>query len=420
MNALEAPVAIEAGAVAARPGEAGQYEQKSAGDIPRDAGSPADFHVERVRGARAVLTAVAACRAAGGLATGFQTEAWYEPFFSGVVPHAGAEPNLIRITTADTGALVMALPLVVRRLSGIAVAEFADLGLSDYCVPLLGPAAPSSPEVCPALIARIASVLDDVDLLRLEKMPRDVDGVPNVLAIDPSAASSRFVGNRLMVATTVRDFIASRGKKYRKEAERSHRRLADMGRVSFGRATTVAEIDEAYRALEAWQSARHREAGHDYWLDRPEISQFYRNVLVNGLRDGQAGLFALRVDGVLVAVLLGVTYRTTFTLLRISDAGEPWRHCSPGRLIVLDTMHYLADQGVRTFDMGIGDYPFKRWIGCAPYNLYELEVAMRWKAWPTVWLARVKRTMRRNQTVLAFARRIKGLAGEKPQHYPLD
>ena len=77
MNALEAPVAIEAGAVAARPGELGQHEQESAGDIPRDTKSPADFHVERVRGARAVLTAVAACRAAGGLATGFQTEAWY-------------------------------------------------------------------------------------------------------------------------------------------------------------------------------------------------------------------------------------------------------------------------------------------------------------------------------------------------------
>lgn len=70
---------------------------------------------------------------------------------------------------------------------------------------------------------------------------------------------------------------------------------------------------------------------------------------------------------------------------------------------------------MRTFDVGIGDYPFKRWIGCAPYNLYDLEIALAWKAQPEVWLARLKRAVRRHRAALAFARRIKGLIFEKPQ-----
>lgn len=420
MTMVQARVGIGVEAVAARPDAPGGCVDGSTSDLRHVSKPAGSYCVERLRGADAVRAAVAASRAAGGLATGFQTEAWLTPLFSGVVPHAGAEPNLVRVTSANTGALVMALPLVVRRLSGLIVAEFADLGMSDYCVPLLGPTAPADGAACRALVDLVAGVLDDVDLLRLEKMPRDVDGVANALALHPAVSQSRFVGNRLIIATTVADFIASRGKKYRKEAERSQRRLADMGKVSFTRAASTEDIESSYRALEAWQSARHREAGHDYWLDRPEISQFYRNALTAGLQDGQAGLFTLSVDGAPVAVLLGITYRTTFTLLRIADAGEAWRHCSPGRLVVLETMRHLVDRGVHTFDMGIGDYPFKRWIGCTPYNLYELELALAWKAWPKVWLARLKRAVRRHPAALALARRIKGLIGEKPQAYPLD
>lgn len=420
MTMVEARVAIGPGAATAQPDVTGARDDRAVVQGLRDVVVHGTHRVERLRGAAAVVAAVGEARASGGLATGFQTEAWYAPFFSGVAPHAGAEPNLVRVTSAQTGALVMALPLVVRRHAGLVIAEFADLGLSDYCVPLLGPAAPVGAAACRTLVDLACATLDDVDLLRLEKMPGDVDHVVNALAMHPAVSQSRFAGNRLVIATTVAEFVASRGKKYRKEAERSQRRLADMGKVSFARAATMEEIDRSYRLLESWQSARHLEAGHDYWLDRPEVSQFYRDVLIAGLENGQAGLFTLHVDGAPVAVLLGVTHRTTFTLLRIADAGEAWRHCSPGRLVVLETMRYLVEHGVRTFDMGIGDYPFKRWIGCTPYNLYDLELALRWKARPKVWLDSLKRALRRNQTVLAFARRIKGLFGERPQPYPLD
>src|ERR1700761_8803036 len=95
--------------------------------------------------------------------------AWYGAF-------ADVEPLVAVITDARTLEQVALLPLVrcVRR--GLRVIEFADLDLTDYNAPLLGPAAPRDAAGAQAMWEDLLAALkrSGADLIRLRKLPRDL------------------------------------------------------------------------------------------------------------------------------------------------------------------------------------------------------------------------------------------------------
>lgn len=365
----------------------------------------AAFVTDLVRGDR-IMAELERQAGEGAIGTPFQTAEWLAILLRVVAPKSATSPLLAVVRERDGGRLVLSLPLLVYRRRGLTIAEATDLGLSDYCAPLLGPAMPTDPARRQAAAEALFAALAGIDLLRLRKMPADIEGIANPFAADDGVSASKFNGNRLIVETSLEAFLAGRGKKYRKEAERSWRRLEERGEVRVARATLPNEIARGYAALEAWQSERHRAAGHHYWLDLPEVSAFYRDLVMRNIGSQFASLYTLEAGGTLAAVVLGVTHRGGFTLLRIADGGEAWRHCSPGRMVVLGVMRELVASGVRCFDMGIGDYPFKRWIGCIPYPLYDLDVALSWRGRPAVALARLEKSIRASPRALALARRI--------------
>ncbi|MEI4584046.1 GNAT family N-acetyltransferase, partial [Klebsiella pneumoniae] len=62
----------------------------------------------------------------------------------------------------------------------------------------------------------------------------------------------------------------------------------------------------------------------------------------------------------LVAAALGLRHGSYYIVLRISHAGEQWSNCSPGRLIMDQTIAALHRDGVRRFDFGPGNDELKR------------------------------------------------------------
>src|SRR3954470_7671852 len=148
-------------------------------------------------------------------------QAWYSAF-SGT-----AEPLLAEVSDAATGEPALLLPLIRRRQNGIAIIEFADCDLTDYNAPLLGPAAPREAKAANALwrdlLAALRKLPDGADLLRFRKMPVDLAGQPNPLALLDDAGPCSLNGN---VVTTGEDYDAWRytlEKTVRKELERSWR-----------------------------------------------------------------------------------------------------------------------------------------------------------------------------------------------------
>ncbi len=156
------------------------------------------------------------------------------------------------------------------------------------------------------------------------------------------------------------------------------------------------DIARSYEALETQQGRRRQAAGGAYVLDRPAFSHFYEHVLREGVPEGSAHIFTLEAGGEIVAVLLGLTHNRAFTLLRISNGGERWHHLSPGRLIVVEAMRYFLARGVTTFDMGIGDYAFKRGFGIEPEPLADLVAGLTLRGKAVAAIHRAKTRLRQS------------------------
>jgi len=112
---------------------------------------------------RARLAAV--CR--DGFATPFQAPEWISAWYATVGAKQEAEPFLVFVTERTTGQAVVTLPLIRHQSDGLDVIAFADLGVTDYNAPILGPAAPASPERARALWKQIVKVLPRADLIQL-------------------------------------------------------------------------------------------------------------------------------------------------------------------------------------------------------------------------------------------------------------
>ncbi len=352
-----------------------------------------------------VLTAL---RAAGpdAVSTAFQSLPWLTALFTELLPAAAAHPVLVEIRDGR-GVLVLMLPLMATFERGLNVLRVPSFGVSDYGGPILGPASE-----CPGVWPAVRRALAGHDLLVVENMRSAMAGRINPLIAGPGTFASDHHRNAVTVIGTVEDFLRSLGKKYRKEAERCARLLAERGEPTFMRAETDAEIARVYATLEQQQAARRRETGGDYLLKRSEYSRFYRTLLANGCGDGTAHLFTLAAGGEIGACLLGITHGGTFKLLRISTAGGDWKRISPGRLVVIETMRHFLARGIATFDMGIGNYAFKQGFGIAPEPLVTLEAALTARALPRVALNRTRRSMRNIAPLRRAVRRLKGYAGE--------
>jgi CelD/BcsL family acetyltransferase involved in cellulose biosynthesis len=330
--------------------------------------APPAGDIQRLETANAILDAASSCQ--GSPLTGFQTKGWLSAVYKHLVTKGGGRP--LGVLASLPGGCRFLLPLYVERLSGVSVARFADCGVSDYNSPL-GECSVDAKQ----LLAKLKPSLHGVDVLVLERMPHHS---ANPLTQHPWATASRHNANIVQVPDGVDAFVRLRGKKFRKEVERCTRVLASHGPWTFARAQTPSEIDTAFAALERQQGERHAGKGADYQLAAPQYAAFYRDVIAD--RSGFSYIFTLSVNSEIIAVLFGIVHHATFTLLRIANGGEAWKHVSPGRFIVVETMRYFQDKGVKEFDMGIGDYPFKRAFGADPTPLCDLVVPLTLRGLP--------------------------------------
>lgn len=355
------------------------------------------FITEVFDGADDALAALEAVQ--GALAsTGFQTLDWLTVLYEDLAPSRHAMPRVVVVTERNSLEVALILPLIIEKERKLTVARFADLGVSGYGGPILGPALLKKPRSIRRTWRSVLRAMPDVDLIRLERMPAKIGRRPNPLLTRLGVTPAPRSGNVLIIPETVETFLRARGKKYRKDVERCYRRWERESAPRFYRALTVDEIARVCSVLEEQQAARHGALSSSYVLDEPGYRAFYERLAIDGSATGLASLFALEANGEIIATLFGIVHDGTFTLLRVATAREAWGHLSPGRLIILEAMKHFVAQGVRRFDFGPGDYPFKRGFGVEEVPLYDLIVARDLAVLPRAvyhWLrGRLRKTVR--------------------------
>lgn len=237
--------------------------------------------------------------------------------------------------------------------------EFADTSLTDYNAPLIADGLMLEPAV---LVNAMLAALPPLDILRLVKMPKQLDGKPNPLAFLSGCRASEQCANFVRIDTDWSTYQRSvLEKKFRKEMERSLRVFEREGENSRFELIEDADVAEWVLAdIEVLQETRIEELGLPFILNDAPYRRFYRNLVRNGLRDGSVVVSALRSGSdVLVAGLVGIRSGDQYAMVRLGQDGHNWRKCSPGKLVIERTMWALHQQGVRHFDFTTGNYDYK-------------------------------------------------------------
>ena len=365
----------------------------------------------------------------------FHSPLWLRSWCATLGRSDGREPLLLAVRRVDSGpddsaagaGDVMLLALCSRPLQlgpwRLRMAEFADATVVDYNAPLLAPGwagddpAQARPRALALWQAVRAAIAPDHEVLRLQKMlPAMLDTaspVHNPLALALPVLWCEMQGSAVTIAGDWDDWRHTLDKRVRKEFERSWRVFTRSPQARFERITDPALAQQAYAQLEARQAARMQATGHDYRLDQPAYSAFYRQLVEGGLADGSVVLTALRDGDTWVAVQLGVANGRRSIALRVCHEEGPWKACSPGRLSCERTGHHLWAAGRPVMDLGIGSYFHKAVFQGEPVPLLDTGVALSAKgrpasrmlarAWLSAWLLRQRMKRRANSAARASA-----------------
>lgn len=336
----------------------------------------------------------AACWGCGGHGTVFQQRQWLEAWYGSF---DNVLPLIAIISDTVTDRQVALVPLIRRVHGGVRIVEFADLNVTDYNAPILAPGASldavAAQALCQALVAAIRKLPGGVDLIRFKKMPAYIEGKPNPLASVGRMGSSSLNGNLIVTGD---DFEMYRASIRRMKLSRSWRVFNRNPGAAFN---MIATVDEAVRILDvmdAQQQVRMQCLGLEFVLNDEAHAKFYRDLVVRGLDDGYAVVAALTCDEGTVATVLGVRRGDCFVFLRCSNAGQRWAYCSPSRLIIEQTMAALHKEGVRQFDLSIGNYSFKRRFGAVQFPLADATLALGWRGIPRALRDCAARCLRRH------------------------
>lgn len=306
--------------------------------------------------------------ARSGGATPFQTPSFLDAWYASYGARPGVRPVVVEVKRGD--ALAMLVPLVLSH----GVICFTDAGISDNNAPVAGPALPAPADMA-ALWPAIRRALPAATMLHLEKQPERVAGQPNPLLAIGTARPSPLSAHPLEMGESFEDYSRSRTTKFRKEQERVWRVFTRTEGARFDLIETPGRALDILNDMDRMQGARLTELGIDAQIGEAAFTAHYRQLVAEGI-GCDAILGALTCKGETIGALLGVSNGQTVTFVRLAHAGGEWATCSPGRLVIEQTMIGLHAKGVRRFDFSVGDYAYKEnfRIGKAP--LFDSALAL--------------------------------------------
>lgn len=324
-----------------------------------------------------------------GLATPFQRGEWLKAFYDALSRHEPEMlPLIVRVTDGD-GIPAFHLPLLCRGVGALQVVEFADLNMTDFNAPLLGPASPRTQGDAQEAWKAVKRALPSCDAVRFTKMPPMIGTRPNPLCLAGGLLPAAANGNLLVIGEVWEEYNRSLERTVRKELERNWRVFT---RSEDARFVPIADSEVALATLaemEALQRVRMQELGQPYGLDEPVTADFYRGLIADGLKTGYTVLTTLRGGPDFVAGLLGVYDGETYVMIRLVHRGTgDWSKISAGRLVVHKTMHWLHAQGCRRFDFSVGNYPYKRRFNPTRMPMFDRVEALSARGVPMMLKAR--------------------------------
>jgi CelD/BcsL family acetyltransferase involved in cellulose biosynthesis len=333
-------------------------------------------------------------------ATAFQAPGWLDKLHRQVAPALEAEPITITVRDAQTGELRLVIPLVSRRLGRLTTLEFCDFGLCDYNALVYCADDVKCLIADRSLRARVHALLPPTDTISLIKLRGD-EQLLEFLFPRAHRAPMRVSSHAITTGGGWDDWRSARlDPSLRRELDLKRRRIAKAGVPAFRLVQERDEIARVFSALRTFRAHRFAQRGIADVIDNEAVFSFYRQVALDGARDGTARTFCLYVAGEPVAVMFGTVHRRRFSLLLVGFDLERYRRLSVGLLAIEDTIRASFESGDEAYDFTIGDYPFKLQFGARSSPLFEWHVPRGTRGYLAVVQAAAFREMKRHMKPL--------------------
>ncbi|MER9939019.1 GNAT family N-acetyltransferase [Mesorhizobium sp. M0011] len=213
-----------------------------------------------------------------------------------------------------------------------------------------------------SVLAAIAKARPDIDLVALERLLPDLDGVAN-----PLASLDHFSSPNLSLAVDLAggfDALLSRasGKRKRKKHRSQIRKFEAVGSYRRIEARTPDEVDTLLDAFFEMKELRFRKMGIANVFGDAQVRGFFRALFMQALAEDKPSfvLHGLAVAGKLRAITgssrSGKRLICEFGAIAEDDLG----HASPGDFLFFDNIQEACETGFEVYDFSVGDEPYKR------------------------------------------------------------
>lgn len=276
---------------------------------------------------------------------------------------AEAGPDILIAILSIDGRPSLALAVEIVRSGPFRVARFmgGHHANGNFCPFVEAPVGPSRAEL-EKLVAAIREARPDIDLLSLERLAGDIDGLANPLL----ALQHRPSPNLALVVNlsggfdAVLDRAGSRRKRKRNRAQA--RKLEAAGGFRFIRASTPAETARLLDGFLTMKQQQLRKMGVDDVFAVPQVRGFFGRLFADAL---PAEAPAFQLDGLEVGgQLRAVTGSSRCGKRLICEFGamadDELANYSPGDFLFFQNISRACAEGLAVYDFSVGDEPYKR------------------------------------------------------------
>lgn len=322
-------------------------------------------------------------------------------------------PGTIVIIASLKGVVHFFLPLEVVHKATLAAARFPG---GSHANENFAPATKYFCENPPADLNRkitmaLRTARPDIDLIVLERLLPELDGIINPLVFKTSTISPN-VALKFKLEPEFATLLAKHnGSKRLKKMRQMDRRMQDRGGWRTIRAKSQDEVDRLFDAYFALKTKRFKEMGVKDVFGDIDVRTFFRQLYRKGLTSGEHELHGLEVGGEITAVT-GCSVRGPQFTAEFGGISNTDRQLSPGDNLYHKLIEECCNRGFEMYNFSVGDEFYKRrWCDIEVLHrdsFMPLSLKGRLAAIIVLTLGKAKRAVKSNEKLYSLIKKIRG------------
>jgi CelD/BcsL family acetyltransferase involved in cellulose biosynthesis len=345
-----------------------------------------------------------------------QSPAWIRHWVDQVAPDA------VIATLNHRGKPVLMLAMEIVHQGPFAIARFMGGSHANGNFPASNPRwtdVAAMPTTLRPLFKAIAGARPDIDLVSLERLQPDLDGVTNPLLVLPGQHSPN-----VSLAADLEggfDAVLARisGKRKCKKHRSQTRKFEALGGYRRLCASSPRDVRQFLDAFFAMKEARFRRMGITDVFASADIRRFFTALFIDALDEAEPPyvLHALEIQGKLRAVT-GSSRSAKRLICEFGGISEDeTTPIGPGDFLFFENIREACEQGFDTYDFSVGDEPYKRqWCDTETWQtdvLVPLTAKGQMLAFALRRTARLKSLVKNSPAIWRFVRRLRKNTGPR-------